>query len=105
MKEPTIPKDHLLKENEDFVLIPLDNDPDGWGVRFLTGPFNETVVKFGTVKMDGNDGCLKFNYDIVSSPDSELFEENKELVAHATKVLCAIIVDAAEEETLEITEE
>lgn len=100
-----IKKDHLLKENEDYVLVPLENDPDAWAIRFLNGPFVETVIQYGTVRLDGKEGCMKFNYDIISSPDPELTTENLELVQQATKVLCAVIVDNYENNALEITEE
>ena len=103
--QPEINKENLLRENEDFALVPLDNDPDGWGVRFLNGPFVETVVQYGTVTFDGKEGCMKFNYDIISSPDPELTTENLKLVQHATKVLCAVIVDNYENEALKVTEE
>lgn len=99
-----IQKDHLLKENEDYVLVPLENDPDAWGVRFLNGPFVETVVQFGSVIMDGKEGCMRFNFEIISSPDPELTTENLELSQHATKVLCAVLVDNYENEALEISE-
>ena len=97
-------KDHLLKENEDYALVPLDNDPDAWAIRFLNGPFVETVIQYGVVTMDGKEGALKFNYEIVSSPDAELTTEDKLLASHATKVLCSLIVQSIEDDAAEITE-
>lgn len=94
--------DNLLKENEDYVLIPLEKDPDGWGVRFLKGQFVETVIQFGVVKLDGVEGCLKFDYEIISSPDPELTTENKNLAAEATKALAAVLVQGVEDGTVEL---
>ena len=85
-----------LKENEDFVFVPIEEDPDAWGVRFTNGAFIETVIVYGAIGFNEVEDNLSFNFSIKSSPDSELTTENTELQTHAADVLTAIIVDGVE---------
>ena len=39
-------------ENQDYQLIPLEDDSDTWGVRITSGQFIETVIVFGAVGID-----------------------------------------------------
>ena len=34
-------------ELTDYELIPSEEDGQAWNVRLLTGPFTETVLRFG----------------------------------------------------------
>lgn len=79
-----------MKENEDYTLVPLDDD--SWGVRFNTGLFVETVIKFGTIEPNEEDESLSFNFDIVSSPDPELTTENIGLQEVCAELLHSIIL-------------
>ena len=96
--------DQLLKENEDYSLVPVEEHEDAWGVRFLTGPFPETTVIFGAIGFNKVKDNLTFNFDIYSTPDSELTSENAELQQHCAKVLEAIIVAGVEDGTVELKE-
>tara|TARA_R110000772_G_scaffold80406_2_gene171573 strand:- start:277 stop:549 length:273 start_codon:yes stop_codon:yes gene_type:complete len=78
-----------LKENEHYQLVPLDDD--SWGVRFNTGLFVETVIKFGLIVPNEENESLSFNFDIVSSPDPELTTENTDLRDFASEVLFVIL--------------
>jgi len=80
-----------MVENQDYTLVPLDDD--SWGVRFNTGLFVETVIKFGTIEPNKEDESLSFNFDIVSSPDPDLTTENVELQEYASELLFAILGD------------
>ena len=89
-------KDDLLTENEDFVLIPAEGE-DAWAVRFLNGEFVETSIQYGAVGFNEVQDALTFNFEIKSSPDSELDVENMALQEHAGKVLESIIVKGIDE--------
>lgn len=82
-----------MKENEDYELVPLDDD-DVWGVRFKTGSFVETVIKFGAIQANEEDEHISFSFDIVSSPDGDLTTENMDLQEHVGKLLSVVIEDA-----------
>jgi hypothetical protein len=85
---------NALKENEDYELIP--GEGENWDVRLLEGPFPETVVAFNQLKVSDDEEYLSFNFDLVSSPDEELTEENVDLQQHLADVLNAILVNATQ---------
>ena len=93
----------LLKENEDYELVP-DGD-DAWSVRITKGPYIETVISFNTIKLDGTEGELRFNFDIVSSPDTGLVKEDQDFQQHVTNVLYALILSSIEEEGVDFKQE
>ena len=83
----------MVTESKDYELIPLEDDADTWGVRILTGEFSETVIKYGNVGFEGEgkDMVMKFNFDIISTPDEDLdVETNTELQELARDILFTI---------------
>jgi|TARA_R100000030_G_scaffold92746_1_gene78484 hypothetical protein len=83
----------MVTESKDYELIPLEDDTESWGVRILTGEFSETVIKYGNVGFEGegNDMMMKFNFDIISTPDEDLeVETNTELQELARDILITI---------------
>jgi hypothetical protein len=83
----------MVTELKDYDLIPLENDTDAWGVRILTGQFTETVIKYGNIGFEGegDDMVMKFNFDIISTPDDDLeVESNTELQELARNILFTI---------------
>lgn len=88
---------NLLRENEDYVLVPLEENPDAWAVRFLKGEFTETVIMFGAVGLNEDQDNLTFNFDVYSSPDSELTPNNVDLQQYAAQVLESIIIKGIDE--------
>ena len=78
------------KENQQYQLVPADNNY--WKVRILEGDFVETVFSFGSVSFDEKNLMVKFDYDVVYSPDSELKSDNPELQKVAGKILHSILV-------------
>lgn len=84
---------NTLEENVDYELIP--GSGENWDVRLLEGPFPETVVAFNALKVSDDEEYLRFNFDLVSSPDAELTEENEQLQQHMADVLNAILANAA----------
>ena len=80
-------------ENKDYEFIPGDNDD--WKIRFLTGDFIESVIQYGTIRMEDGEQ-MTFDFHVETSPDEELNSENKELQNHAGDILISIIEDAIE---------
>jgi len=93
----------MLKENEDYELVP--DGEDAWSVRITKGPYVETVVTFNTIKLDGNEGELRFNFDITSSPDPDLVVEDQDLQQHVANILYALILTSIEDEAVDFKEE
>ena len=81
-------------ENEDYSLLPSNTDKDHWDIRLMTGEFAETVISFDKI-VAGVD-CLNFNYEIISTPDSDLKVDDTRLQTVAGSVLYSIVESAAE---------
>ena len=93
-----------MKENEDYELVPLDDDPDAWGVRITSGQFIETVILFDAIGFNKVKDNLTFSFNVYSSPDSELTPDNIELQNHCTKLLESIIMTGIEDGTVQLKE-
>jgi hypothetical protein len=84
-------------ELKDYELIPSEEDGQAWNVRLLTGPFTETVLRFGSISFNEiEEGMMSFNFHIVYSPDENLTTEVVELQECAGDLLQAIIRDGIE---------
>ena len=68
-----------LVENKHYEIIPDKTDDKAWNVRVLSGPYTETVIKYGVVKFNGKKKDMTFNFDIVYTPDTELKVSNLRL--------------------------
>jgi hypothetical protein len=80
-------------EGLDYELIPVDyvEHKDAWDVRILRGHWNETVIRYGTITMDGRDENLRFDFRVVSSPNSDATSEDVQLQDVAGDILFDII--------------
>jgi len=86
-----------LIELKDYELIPAEGDDQAWAVRILTGDYTETVLQFQAISFNRvEEGVMSFNFDVVSSPDSELTVQDTELQEYAGNLLEAIIRDGME---------
>ena len=85
------PTQNKLQENIDYVLTPLKESEDAWGVRFMTGDYVETIVQYNTIAVNEIKDQLTFNFRIVSTPDTDLSESDVNLQKHVAAVLEAII--------------
>ena len=94
--------DQLLKENEDYELVAIEDDVDAWGVRITSGMFVETIIKFGAIGFNQVKDNLTYNFEVYSSPDSELSPDNLDLQEHCTKLLESIIISGIEDGTVEL---
>lgn len=74
-----------LSENIDYELVPTDEDR--WHVRLLTGDFVETVLQFGTIRFDGDTETLRWNMEIISSPDPDLTTNDLTFQEHCGNIL------------------
>lgn len=83
-----------MKNNEDYEMIP--GEGENWDIRILTGEFTETVLNFSKLQVSDDGEYLKFNFDIVSSPDESLnADENIDLQNTAGMILSSILEEAA----------
>jgi hypothetical protein len=86
-------------ENKDYEFIPGNNDD--WQIRFLTGDFIESVIQYGTIRMEDGEQ-MTFDFHVETSPDKTLNSENEELQKHAGDVLISIIEDAIENKATDL---
>lgn len=93
------------KENETYVLVPGGDGDQHWLVRFLEGPFTETVIQYGAITFNEQvEGEMSFNFFVDSSPDSELTSENVDLQLWAGDVLQEILREAVESGSVKLEE-
>lgn len=90
------------KENEHYELTPAQEE-ESWNVRYLTGYYTETVIKIGSIKIDGVENNeqprLYFEYDIISSPIENL-ETNEEMDNMVGDTITSIIESAIDNEEI-----
>jgi hypothetical protein len=87
-----------MKENIDYQLIPTPQElGEGWDVRFVTGAYPETVIRYGVVRIDGENKQLNFDYKIIYSPDPDVEENDSKLEECATEALRDIILSGVEQ--------
>ena len=58
-------------ENLDYELISA-YDTQGnefWNVSFLRSPFEDVTIRYNNVQLDGKEGTLKFNFDVLENKD------------------------------------
>ena len=92
-------------ENKTYSLIPGDDGDQHWKIRFLEGPYSETVIQYGAISIDGkDDGIMTFNFLIESSPDEDLTVDDIDLQLWAGDVLQEIIRDAIENDYAILTD-
>ena len=78
-----------MSEGVDYELIPVEyvDNEAAWDVRILRGEFTETVLRFGTIKYDGERDCLTFDFRVVESPDDELDSSSEDLQEFSGAIL------------------
>lgn len=84
-----------LKENVDYEFIAVGGEENSWRVRFLTGPYPETIISFGKVtafeNQQSDDATLKFDFTIHYSPDEMITDKDAGLQDAAGNVLVSIL--------------
>lgn len=87
-----------LEENIDYELIPAEND--FWQVRILTGDYVESVIQYGSIKLDGkntkkpDDVEISFDFQLISSPDEDLNINNVDFQLYCGQLLTSILENA-----------
>jgi len=82
------PSEHL-----DYELISA-YDTEGnefWNVSFLRSPYEDVTIRYNNVQLDGKEGMLRFNFDIIESKNPENTLENLEMQKFAADVLQDIL--------------
>ena len=82
-------------ELDDYLVVsdPTSNDPDSWCVLFISGPYNDFVVKFTDIEM--REGEMAYQYTILSPSDDDVAPEYDEVefANHCTSTLTKIMVE------------
>ena len=83
-------------EDIDYELTPAEDveNEQAWDVRILRGPFTETVIRFGNIALNETEGCLNFNFVIISTPDDSLTEEREDLQIFVGDILESVLENA-----------
>jgi hypothetical protein len=73
----------------DYKLEPVVVDgKDAWNVNLMRAPYNDVTVRYNNVTIDGQEGVIKFNFDVIDTPDSKVYNiENTGLQQFAAEVL------------------
>ena len=91
-------------EGQDFEIIEPEAEGEFWGCRILTGQFNETVIKFGTIALNEIEGHMSFDFYVVSTPDPEATIDNEDLQKVAHDILQRVIDIAIDEGFAKLTD-
>lgn len=91
-------------EGVDYELIPDYVDDQSWNIRFLTGDFVETIIKFGNISADGKQDSISFNFTVVDSPIKTLTPDDVDLQNECGSVLMSVIEGAIAKKEIQVTE-
>ena len=91
-----------VSEGITYELIPVDESPNdaAWDIRILEGQYVESILRFGKVALHEDGKHLAFNFEVVSSPDDTLTENDEALQDFAAEVLEDIMERAINEGNL-----
>jgi len=93
------------KENVTYQLVPGSEGDQHWLVRFMEGPYTETVIQYGAISINETGaGVMNFNFFVESSPDSELTSEDVGLQEWAGDVLQEILRQGVEEGSVDLSD-
>ena len=81
-----------MKQNVDYELIP--GEDEWWNVRFMKGPYVETVIRMGNLVVDEENDNVKYDFHLISSPISDLSESDVELQQTVGDVLGSLMGEA-----------
>jgi len=85
---------NMLVENEDYELIP-GND-EHWHIRIKNGEYIESVISFGSIKVNEESLEMNFDFTLHYSPDDDLSVDNVDLQKHAGKILESVLMNNLE---------
>lgn len=87
-----------MKEDVDYELITREGVDDHWGIRILTGKFNESVVQIGALAFNEVKDHLSFNFEVLDTPDPDwVTTDNIELQETVGEILNEILRTALDD--------
>ena len=90
---------NVLVENIDYELFPQD-ESENWSIRILKGDFVETVIQFGMLRVVEDGESMKYDFNVIQSPNDEAVIENDALQELAGDVLFSILNSLNEKEKI-----
>ena len=85
---------NMLEENKDYELIP--GDDEHWHIRIKEGEYIESVISFGSIKVNEESLEMNFDFTLHYSPDEDLSVDNVNLQKHAGKILESVLMNNLE---------
>ena len=94
-----------MSEGLDYELIPakIENE-QAWWVRLLSGPYVETVVSFGNLRVNGKEEQIHFNFTVVESPIDGLSPDDVDFQNYVGSVLHDVLDNAIAKKEVVMTE-
>ena len=94
-----------MSEGVDYELIPSTvKNEQAWWVRLLTGPYLESVVSFGNLRVNGKEEQIHFNFTIIETPIEGLTPDDVEFQNYIGSVLHDVLDNAIAKKEVEMTE-
>ena len=75
-----------------------------WNVSFLRTPYEDVTIRYNNVKVDGEEGVLRFNFDVLENQNPENTIDNLDMQKFAADVLEDILASAIETRTIKSRE-
>jgi len=85
---------NMLEENKDYELIP--GDDDHWHIRIKTGEYIESVISFGSIKVNEESLEMNFDFTLHYSPDDDLTVDDTDLQKYSGKILESVLMNNLE---------
>ena len=96
-----------MNEGLDYVYLYPENDTDSVHIKLLTGPYENTVFKYGKVKIEEKDDnpYLLFAYDVIECSVSKpkKLEKNKDFKDYIGNLLVEIMTSNLNQEIVDET--
>jgi hypothetical protein len=97
----------MLTEGIDYVYTFPDNDPKSIYIKLLSGPYKDTVYKYGKVKFkeENEQVYLIFGYDVIESTveKPKKLEKDEDFKNYIGNLLTEIMSSNIEQEVLDET--
>ena len=95
----------ILKEGVDYCFIYPKDDKETVHIRFLLGPYKDTIFKYGKVKFVEKDGVptLQFAFDVLESKvmKPKVLQKDKDFERYLFELLVSFISTNLDEEIID----
>ena len=88
-----------LAEQDDYLIVrdPVSDDPDDWCVLFISGDFDNFVVRFENIQFNTETSDLAYDYNILSTGEGGDVEYDMvDFSNHCTNTLGKILLEMHE---------